>query len=176
MGGEAYVLAIDQGTTSTRAILFDAAGRARSSAQVELTQRQPRPGWVEHDLEEIWQGVLSACREAIAAADGPIAAISITNQRETTVLWERATSRPVHNAIARQDRRTTELCKRWRAEGLAGIVACHTGLVVDPYSSASKIRWLARQYARAPRSTRSEPLADLRTPFGTGRAPCLPGL
>ena len=142
MGSGAYGMAIDQGTTSmtsTRATLFDAAGRARSSAQVELTQRHPRPGWVEHDPVEIWQGMLSACREAITAADGPIATIGITNQRETTFC---GSARPVHNAIAWQDHRTTELCKRPRAEGLAGIVACHTGLVVDPYSSASKIRWL----------------------------------
>src|SRR6516225_1894685 len=142
MGSEAYVLAIDQGTTSTRAILFDASGRARRSAQNALTQLQPRPGWVEHDPEEIWQGVVSTGRETIATADGPIAAVGITNQRETVVLWERATGRPVHNAIVWQDRRTAALCERWRAAGLAEIVARHTGLVVDPYFSASKIRWL----------------------------------
>ena len=99
MGSETFVLAIDQGTTSTRAILFDAVGRVRSSAQIALTQLHPRPGWVEHDPEEIWRSVVSTGREAIAAADGPIAAIGITNQRETCVLWERATGRPVHNAI-----------------------------------------------------------------------------
>ena len=99
MGSETVVLAIDQGTTSTRAILFDAAGRARSSAQIALTQLHPRPGWVEHDPEEIWQGVVSTGRETIATAVGPIAAVGITNQRETVVLWERATGRPVHNAI-----------------------------------------------------------------------------
>jgi glycerol kinase len=137
-----YVLAIDQGTTSTRAILFDGSGRARSAAQIELTQYYPRPGWVEHDPEEIWQSVVSTCREAAAAADGPIAAIGVTNQRETTVLWDRATGRPVYNAIVWQDRRTAELCGRWRAEGLAGTVAERTGLVIDPYFSAGKIRWL----------------------------------
>jgi glycerol kinase len=142
MGSEAYVLVIDQGTTSTRAILFDKAGRARSSAQIALTQLHPRPGWVEHDPEEIWRSVVSTCREVIAAADGPIAAIGITNQRETAVLWERATGRPVHNAIVWQDRRTAALCESWRAAGLAEIVASRTGLVVDPYFSASKIRWL----------------------------------
>jgi glycerol kinase len=140
--GETLVLAIDQGTTSTRAILFDAAGRARSSAQIALTQLHPQPGWVEHDPEEIWRSVVSACREVIAAADGPIAAVGIANQRETAVLWERATGRPVHNAIVWQDRRTAALCERWHAEGLAEIVARRTGLVVDPYFSASKIRWL----------------------------------
>ena len=110
MGSQAYVLAIDQGTTSTRAILFDASGRARRSAQNALIQLQPRPGWVEHDPEEIWRSVVSTCREAITAADGPIAAIGIANQRETVVLWERATGRPVHNAIVWQDRRTAALC------------------------------------------------------------------
>jgi glycerol kinase len=142
MGGEAYVLAIDQGTTSTRAILFDASGRARRSAQVALTQLHPRPGWVEHDPEEIWRSVVSTCREAVAAADGPIAAIGIANQRETAVLWERASGRPVHNAIVWQDRRTSTLCESWRAAGLEEIVARRTGLVVDPYFSASKTHWL----------------------------------
>src|SRR6516164_2036729 len=142
MASEAHVLAIDQGTTSTRAILFDMAGGARSSAQIALAQLHPRPGWVEHDPEEIWRSVVSTCRETIAAADGPIAAVGIANQRETAVLWERATGRPVHNAIVWQDRRTAPLCESWRAAGLAEIVAQRTGLVVDPYFSASKIRWL----------------------------------
>jgi glycerol kinase len=142
MGDAAFVLAIDQGTTSTRAILFDAAGQIRRSAQIALTQLHPQPGWVEHDPEEIWRSVVSTCREMIAAADGPIAAIGITNQRETAVLWERASGRPVHNAIVWQDRRTAALCERWRADGLAETVARRTGLVVDPYFSASKIRWL----------------------------------
>ena len=138
----AYILAIDQGTTSTRAILFDAAGRPRCTAQIELTQHHPQPGWVEHDPEEIWRSVAAACREAAAAADAPIAAIGITNQRETTVLWERATGKPVHNAIVWQDRRTDGLCERWRGEGLGEIVAQRTGLIIDPYFSASKVTWL----------------------------------
>jgi len=142
MPSSSYVLAIDQGTTSTRAILFDASGRVQSTAQIELSQHYPRPGWVEHDPEEIWQSVVSTCREVVAAADGSIAAIGVTNQRETTVLWERATGVPVHNAIVWQDRRTVELCERWRTEGLAETVAQRTGLVIDPYFSASKIRWL----------------------------------
>ena len=142
MSGSPYVLAIDQGTTSTRAMLFDACGRARRLAQFQLTQHYPQPGWVEHDAEEIWQSVVSTCREAAAAADGPIAAIGVANQRETAVLWERATGRPVHNAIVWQDRRTAELCAHWRGEGLTETVAQRTGLVIDPYFSASKIRWL----------------------------------
>jgi glycerol kinase len=142
MTGSAYVLAIDQGTTSTRAILFDMAGRVRSSAQVELTQHYPRPGWVEHDPEEIWRSVVSTARKALSAADGPIAAIGIANQRETTLFWERATGRPIYNAIVWQDRRTAELCARWQAEGFGEAVEQRTGLVIDPYFSASKIRWL----------------------------------
>jgi glycerol kinase len=102
----------------------------------------PRPGWVEHNPEEIWRSVVSTCREATASADGPIAAVGIANQRETTVLWERTTGRPVYNAIVWQDRRTAALCESWHAAGLGDIVAQRTGLVVDPYFSASKIRWL----------------------------------
>jgi glycerol kinase len=143
MSGIDYLLAIDQGTTSTRAILFDAAGRIHHTARIELRQIYPRPGWVEHDPEEIWRAVVAACREAIAAAGGrPIAALGITNQRETAVLWERRSGRPVHNAIVWQDRRTAALCEEWRAQGLADAVAGRTGLVIDPYFSASKIRWL----------------------------------
>ena len=142
MTGSPYVLAIDQGTTSTRAILFDAKGGARRTAQIELSQHYPQPGWVEHDPEEIWRSTIATCREAAAAADGPIAALGIANQRETTILWERANGRPVHNAIVWQDRRTADLCARWVQQGLADTVAQRTGLVIDPYFSASKIRWL----------------------------------
>jgi len=138
-----FLLAIDQGTTSTRAILFDAGGAIQRIARRELRQIYPQPGWVEHDPEEIWDAVVATCREAIAAAAGrPVAAIGITNQRETTVLWDRASGRPVHNAIVWQDRRTAGLCEAWRAEGLAEPVGVRTGLVLDPYFSASKIRWL----------------------------------
>jgi glycerol kinase len=117
------ILAIDQGTTSSRAILYDDGGRALHRAQAELTQHYPQPGWVEHDPEEIWQSTLAVCREAAAAAPGPIAAAGITNQRETTVLWDRASGRPVHRAIVWQDRRTAELCEAWREAGLAAVVA-----------------------------------------------------
>ncbi len=143
MNAEDYLLAIDQGTTSTRAILFDAGGAVRHTARRDLRQIYPQPGWVEHDPEEIWQAVVTTCREAIAAAEGrPIAAIGITNQRETTVLWDRTDGRPLHNAIVWQDRRTAAICERWRAEGLSAPVAERAGLVIDPYFSASKIRWL----------------------------------
>ncbi|MGH7096406.1 MAG: glycerol kinase GlpK [Stellaceae bacterium] len=137
-----FVLAIDQGTTSTRAILFDAAGAPQYVATRALTQHYPRPGWVEHDPEEIWQSVVATGREAAAAAGGPIAALGIANQRETTVLWERASGRPVANAIVWQDRRTADLCAAWRREGLSDIVGTRAGLIIDPYFSAPKIRWL----------------------------------
>ncbi|HEV8678917.1 MAG TPA: glycerol kinase GlpK [Stellaceae bacterium] len=138
-----YLLAIDQGTTSTRAILFEATGAVRHIARAPLRQIFPRPGWVENDPGEIWQAVVATCREAIAAAKGrPVAAIGITNQRETTVLWDRATGRPVHNAVVWQDRRTADLCERWRVEGLGDRITAKTGLVIDPYFSASKTRWL----------------------------------
>ena len=162
MGSETFVLAIDQGTTGSRAILFDAAGQPRKSAQIALTQLHPRPGWVEHDPEEIWRGVVSTCRQAIAGADSPIAAVGITNQRETAVLWERATGRPVHNAIVWQDRRTAALCERWRTADLAEIVGLRTGLVIDPYFSASKIRWLLDNVPGLDRRARTGEIA-----FGT---------
>lgn len=142
MTGSTYILAIDQGTTSTRAILFDASGEIRASAQVELTQHYPKPGWVEHDPEEIWGAVVTTGREVLAAADGPIAAIGIANQRETTILWERATGRPLYNAIVWQDRRTAQICAGWHQDGLGETVQRRTGLIIDPYFSASKIRWL----------------------------------
>ncbi len=143
MSGTDYLLAIDQGTTSTRAILFDAQGQVCHHPRIDMRQIYPQPGWVEHDPEEIWQAVVATCRAAIAGAESrPIAAIGITNQRETTVLWERATGRPVHNAIVWQDRRTADICARWRAAGFGETVAERTGLVIDPYFSASKISWL----------------------------------
>jgi glycerol kinase len=142
MSAADHLLAIDQGTTSTRAILFDASGAVRHVARRELRQIYPQPGWVEHDPDEIWRAVVATCREASQAAAGPIAALGITNQRETTVLWDRASGEPVHNAIVWQDRRTADICARWRDEGFAAPVTERTGLVIDPYFSASKIRWL----------------------------------
>jgi glycerol kinase len=162
MSADGYLLAIDQGTTSTRAILFDAEGSVKHTARRDLQQIYPRPGWVEHDPEEIWQAVVTTCREAIAAAPGPVAAIGITNQRETTVLWDRADGRPVHNAIVWQDRRTAPLCERWRAAGFSEPVAARTGLVIDPYFSASKIRWLLDEVPGLAERTRAGGIA-----FGT---------
>jgi glycerol kinase len=138
-----HVLAIDQGTTSTRAILFDWQARVVSEARRELTQHYPQPGWVEHDPEEIWEGVLATAREALAPIDpGRVAAIGITNQRETTLLWDRATGEPVHPAIVWQDRRTADVCARLRAEDAEALVQQRTGLLLDPYFSATKLAWL----------------------------------
>ena len=139
------VLALDQGTTSSRAILFDRDGTPRASAQQEFRQLFPQPGWVEHDPTEIWATQSGVLHEALAKAGaGPrdVAAVGITNQRETTVLWERATGRPVHNAIVWQDRRTAPMCDELRAAGLAPLFAQKTGLVLDAYFSGTKLRWL----------------------------------
>jgi glycerol kinase len=140
-----YLLALDQGTSSSRSIVFDRDGRIRAMAQREFRQIYPQPGWVEHDPMEIWETQLATAREALAQAGlaaSDIAAIGITNQRETTLLWERASGRPIANAIVWQDRRTEPLCARWREQGLADAVRSVTGLVIDPYFSASKIAWL----------------------------------
>jgi len=143
MSEAAFVLAIDQGTTSTRAILFDCQGRARAAAQVPLTQIYPAPGLVEHDPEEIWQAVLQVGREVLAGAKAKsVAAIGITNQRETTVVWDRETGKPLANAIVWQDRRTAPLCAELAQEGWGAHVAETTGLVIDPYFSGTKLAWL----------------------------------
>ena len=140
-----YLLAIDQGTTSTRAILFDAALTPVASAQQEFTQIYPAPGLVEHDPEDIWSTTLATARAAIARAGArasDIAALGITNQRETTIVWERATGRPIHNAIVWQDRRTADTCAALREGGHEAVITARTGLVLDPYFSATKIAWL----------------------------------
>ncbi|HEX5863918.1 MAG TPA: glycerol kinase GlpK [Casimicrobiaceae bacterium] len=147
-----FVLALDQGTTSSRAILFDRAGSVHAVAQREFAQLFPQPGWVEHDPMEIWasqSGVMAEvlAKAAIAAAD--VAAIGITNQRETTVLWERATGRPVANAIVWQDRRTAPLCDALRAAGHETTFARKTGLVLDAYFSGTKLKWLLDNVADA---------------------------
>ena len=141
-----HILAIDQGTTSTRAILFDSDGRPVATAQQELTQHYPRPGWVEHDPEEIWQGRARdrsrSDRQASGIDPSRIAGIGITNQRETAVVWDRSTGEPIHPAIVWQDRRTAELCARLKADGAEPMVAATTGLLLDPYFSATKIAWM----------------------------------
>jgi glycerol kinase len=138
-----FLLAIDQGTTSTRAILFDSQLRPLATHAIELRQIYPANGWVEHDPEEIWQAVLTCCRVA-AKGISPfdIAAIGIANQRETTLLWERGSGRPVHNAIVWQDRRTADICSRLKSHEHEPQVTARTGLLIDPYFSATKLEWL----------------------------------
>ena len=154
------LLAIDQGTTSTRSMVFDAYLVPRAIAQQEVTQIYPAPGWVEHDPEEIWATTLATLRDAVAKAGlsaKDIAGIGITNQRETTLIWDRETGKPVHNAIVWQDRRTAPACEELRQAGHEATVANRTGLLLDPYFSATKIAWLldnvsgAREAAEAGR-------------------------
>ena len=140
-----YVLALDQGTTSSRAILFDHGGRVVAVKNQEFRQIYPRPGWVEHDPYDIWHSQLQVAREVMQMAGvgpGDIAAIGITNQRETTLVWDRATGDPLHNAIVWQDRRTADLCGRIKDQGQEALFREKTGLVVDPYFSGTKIAWL----------------------------------
>ena len=140
-----YILSIDQGTTSSRAMLFDTNGHACFTAQREFTQHFPRDGWVEHDAEEIWSTTLAVVGEALekAKADArPVAAIGITNQRETTVIWDRVSGKPVYNAIVWQDRRTAEYCESLRGRDLEATVTAKTGLLLDPYFSGTKVNWI----------------------------------
>jgi glycerol kinase len=140
-----YVLAIDQGTTSSRAIVFRRDFSIASFAQEEFTQHYPRSGWVEHDPEEMWRAVVATARAALARAGASardVAAIGLTNQRETTIVWERATGKPIHNAIVWQDRRTADACQAQKAKGHAALVRAKSGLELDPYFSATKIAWL----------------------------------
>ncbi|MGI4982931.1 MAG: glycerol kinase GlpK [Janthinobacterium lividum] len=142
---EKYILALDQGTTSSRALLFDRRGRIVSSAQKEFQQLYPQPGWVEHDPIEIWSTQAGVAAEAVTRAGlngSAIAGIGITNQRETTVVWDRETGRPVYNAIVWQDRRTADYCDTLRERGLSEMVREKTGLPIDSYFSATKIRWI----------------------------------
>ncbi len=146
------LIAIDQGTTSTRAIAFDAALNPLASSQRELPQIYPAPGEVEHDLEEIWSATVATVRDCMAQgrlAAKDVAAIGITNQRETCAMWDRTTGKPIHNAIVWQDRRTAEMCERLRQDGCEPLVAESTGLLLDPYVSASKIAWLLEQVSGA---------------------------
>jgi glycerol kinase len=147
VAGVKHILALDQGTTSSRAIVFDHAGSVVSVAQQEFRQIFPQPGWVEHNANEIWATQLHTAKEALAKANlgaGDIAAIGITNQRETTVVWDRDTGEPIHNAIVWQDRRTAANCDRLKARGLAGVIKRKTGLVIDAYFSGTKLAWLLK--------------------------------
>ena len=145
-------MAIDQGTTSTRAILFDELARPVALAQREFKQHYPRPGWVEHDPEDIWRDTLAVAREAIALSGldmHRVAGIGITNQRETAVIWDRSTGEPIHRAIVWQDRRTAGRCAELKADGAEPLVRARTGLLVDPYFSATKIAWMLENVSGA---------------------------
>ena len=140
-----FILAIDQGTTSSRAIVFDAKLRPKASAQKEFKQYFPNSGWVEHDPEEIWKSVLATCglRSAKAkTAPKNIRCLGITNQRETTVVWERKTGKAIHKAIVWQDRRTAEICAELKAQGHEKLFTAKTGLLLDPYFSGTKVSWI----------------------------------
>lgn len=160
-----YILALDQGTTSSRAIVFDHSGSVVASAQKEFRQIFPKPGWVEHDANEIWATQLHTATDAIAKAGlgaTDIAAVGITNQRETTVVWDRATGAPIHHAIVWQDRRTAATCDRLKARGLAPLIRRKTGLVVDAYFSGTKVEWILRNVPGARARAKAGELA-----FGT---------
>ena len=157
---EKFILALDQGTSSSRAIVFDHSGSIRSVAQKEFTQIFPCPGWVEHDPEEIWTSEAAVMAEALSEAgisSADVAAIGITNQRETTIVWDAATGKPVYNAIVWQDRRTADYCDSLKAGGMTDFIRSKTGLILDAYFSATKIRWIlqnvpgAREAAEAGR-------------------------
>ena len=160
-----YLLALDQGTSSSRSIVFDAAGKIKAMAQQELTQIYPQPGWVEHDPMEIWRTQLATAREALQKAGisaRQVRALGITNQRETTVLWNRATGLPIHNAIVWQDRRAEPACLELRERGLAATIQAKTGLLVDAYFSGTKLKWILDHVAGARQSAENGELA-----FGT---------
>jgi len=160
-----YILALDQGTTSSRAIIFDQEGQIVASAQKEFKQYYPQSGWVEHDAQEIWSSQLSVATEAVAKAGlkaASIAAIGITNQRETAVVWERATGRPICPAIVWQDRRTASYCDSLKEQGHADLIRKKTGLLIDAYFSASKINWILDNVAGAREKAENGELA-----FGT---------
>lgn len=142
---EKFILALDQGTTSSRALLFDYKGNIKSVAQKEFNQIFPKPGWVEHDPKEIWSSQVAVAAEAMSklGINGAyLAGIGITNQRETTIVWDRKTGEPIYNAIVWQDRRTSELCDELKAKGLAEMIRMKTGLVIDAYFSGTKIKWI----------------------------------
>jgi glycerol kinase len=159
------LLALDQGTTSSRSVLFDLEGNPLGSAQREFPQHFPRPGWVEHDPADLWESQIGTVRDVLAktgTAPRDVVAVGITNQRETTLIWEKSTGKPIHNAIVWQDRRTADLCELLRRRGLAELVARKTGLLLDPYFSATKIAWILDNVEGAARRAKAGELA-----FGT---------
>src|SRR5947208_9200709 len=160
-----YILALDQGTTSSRAIIFDRTGSIKAVAQKEFPQLFPRPGWVEHNANDIWSTQAGVAAQALAQAGltpGDIAAVGITNQRETTVVWDRKSGKPICNAIVWQDRRTAGICDKLKARGLEPLVRKKTGLVLDAYFSGTKLEWILRHVKGARQKAKAGELA-----FGT---------
>ena len=160
-----YILALDQGTTSSRAIIFDHAGSIKAVAQKEFPQIFPKPGWVEHNPNDLWSSQAGVAAEALANAGlsaRDIAAIGITNQRETTIVWDRKTGQPICNAIVWQDRRTASICDRLKAKGLEPLIRKKTGLVVDAYFSGTKLQWILKHVKGAREKAKAGDLA-----FGT---------
>lgn len=163
-----YILSIDQGTTSSRAIIFNHDGEIVAIAQKEFTQIYPKAGWVEHDPMEIWSTQLAVVTEVIVKASltvNDISAIGITNQRETTVVWDKETGMPIYNAIVWQDRRTSAYCDEIKSQGLAGKIQAKTGLIIDSYFSATKARWILENVEGAREKLKPENLPlELSTP------------
>ncbi|MEO9133369.1 MAG: glycerol kinase GlpK [Sphingomonas sp.] len=160
-----YIVALDQGTTSTRCIVFDSTASPIAVSQREFTQHYPALGWVEHDLEDIWRDAVVTMREAVAQAGinvAEIAAVGITNQRETVAVWDRATGQPIHRAIVWQDRRTSDVCAKLKADDAEAFVSAKTGLLIDPYFSATKLAWILDNVSGARAAAESGTLA-----FGT---------
>src|SRR5580698_7025865 len=162
---EQYILALDQGTTSSRAMVFDRQGNVVSVAQKEFGQIYPQPGWVEHDPQEIWSTQAGVAAEAVTRAGlngASIAAIGITNQRETTIVWDRETGQPIYNAIVWQDRRTADFCDGLRNGGHVEMIQAKTGLLPDAYFSGSKVNWILKNVSGARERAEAGKLA-----FGT---------
>ena len=160
-----YILALDQGTTSSRALIFNQKGEIVSVAQKEFTQFFPQQGWVEHDPEEIWSSQSTVLVEALlqkSIRPDQVAAIGITNQRETTIVWDRKTGKALYNAIVWQDRRTAAYCDALKEKGVANLIAEKTGLVIDAYFSATKIRWILDQVPGAQAANASQGLMTSR--------------
>ncbi len=172
-----YVLALDQGTTSSRAIVFNHTGSIQSMAQKELTQIYPKSAWVGQDPHEIWTSQLQVAREALGLgglSGRDLAAVGVANQRETTLVWDRITGEPVYNAIVWQDRRTAERCDRINAQGLSPLIKRKTGLVVDPYFSATKVQWILENVsgARARAEAGGPALTQVRSSTRTPASAC----
>ena len=149
MSAAHYLVAIDQGTSSSRTVVFDQSSTVVASAQQEFPQEYPHPGWVEHDPEAIWSSVLDVTKKSLAGINAAeVAGLGITNQRETTLIWDRESGQCIHNAIVWQDRRTADYCQELKDQGVEGLVIRTTGLRLDPYFSATKIAWILAKRSR----------------------------